>query len=253
MEDGALRYILARTPSYAMRFRLPVIALLLTLLSACVHIGSGDPPNYVVWRSGLASSAQPNAGYLARAKDLGYAAVINLAPPDSMGSIAEEGTIVRAQGLTYVNIPVDFDRPTLDDYQRFSAAMKPLAGKSVLGEPAGLVVHIPVSRHRRGRAGCGECIPADRRVGAQCPVERVHCGHAAALRQVGGDPVAEDVYPARSKAAARPARGHSVMDRKISTCAGAAMRPSASRRCRYAARCGALRCSAYAASFAYIS
>src|SRR4051812_30681109 len=90
------------------------------LLFGCMHVGSGNPPNFVTWRTDLSSSAQPNRAYLARAKELGYRTVINLAPPDSMGCLADEGQIVTSQGLTYVNIPVDFDKPTLADFERFS-------------------------------------------------------------------------------------------------------------------------------------
>jgi protein tyrosine phosphatase (PTP) superfamily phosphohydrolase (DUF442 family) len=49
-----------------------------------------EPKNFVQWRPGLASSAQPSATYLARVKALGFDAVINLAPPQSSGSIASE-------------------------------------------------------------------------------------------------------------------------------------------------------------------
>src|SRR5438270_4488515 len=106
----------------------PVIAL----MSACVHLGSGPPPNFVTWRPDLQSSGQPNRAYLMRAKEQGYAAVINLAPPQSMGSVSDEEQIIMAQGLTYVNIPVDFDRPTQQDFDRFSSAMQQNAANNVL-------------------------------------------------------------------------------------------------------------------------
>jgi hypothetical protein len=38
--------------------------------------------------------------------------IANLAPPQSMGSIANERGIVSSKGVKYVNIPVDFMRPT---------------------------------------------------------------------------------------------------------------------------------------------
>ena len=109
-----------------------VLPLVFALISGCVHLGSGNPPNFVQWRPNLESSAQPNPGYLMRAKELGYGAVINLAPPESMGSVADEAQIVSGQGLVYVNIPVDFEKPTLQDFERFSAAMRENAGKHVL-------------------------------------------------------------------------------------------------------------------------
>jgi protein tyrosine phosphatase (PTP) superfamily phosphohydrolase (DUF442 family) len=89
------------------------------------------PENFVQWRDGLASSAQPTAGWLAQVKDNKYDVLINLAPPQSHGSIAAEGGIVTSKGVKYVNIPVDFMRPTADDFRLFSEAMKAAAGRSV--------------------------------------------------------------------------------------------------------------------------
>ena len=91
-----------------------------------------EPANFVQWRPGLASSAQPDAMYLARVRDLDYAVVINLAPPQSHGSIASEGAIVTGQGVRYLNIPVDFARPTPADFKRFSEEMQAHSGKNVL-------------------------------------------------------------------------------------------------------------------------
>lgn len=53
----------------------------------------------------------------------GYAAVINLLPSSSEHAVADEASIVADQGIDYVHIPVDFDAPTHDDLDAFSAAM----------------------------------------------------------------------------------------------------------------------------------
>ena len=90
------------------------------------------PANFVRWRPGLASSAQPSALYLARLEAEGYDAVINLAPPQSYGSIASESAIVTGQGVGYLNIPVDFRRPTAADFSRFVEEMKQRSGQNVL-------------------------------------------------------------------------------------------------------------------------
>ena len=91
-----------------------------------------QPANFVLWRPGLASSAQPSAIYLARVKAEGYDAVINLAPPQSHGSIASEGAIVTGQGVGYLDIPVDFRRPTAADFARFVEEMKSRPRQNVL-------------------------------------------------------------------------------------------------------------------------
>lgn len=89
------------------------------------------PENFVQWRDGLASSAQPQADWLGRVKEMKYDVLINLAPPQSHGSIANEGGIVASKGVNYVNIPVDFARPTPEDFRFFSEVVKASAGRNV--------------------------------------------------------------------------------------------------------------------------
>jgi protein tyrosine phosphatase (PTP) superfamily phosphohydrolase (DUF442 family) len=98
---------------------------------AAVAHAADRPDNFVQWREGLASAAQPDSAWLARAKDLGYDVVVNLAPPQVHGSIANEGGIVGAKGVTYVNIPVDFRHPTAEDFRFFSAVLKANAKRNV--------------------------------------------------------------------------------------------------------------------------
>ena len=90
------------------------------------------PANLVRWRANLTSSAQPNADYLKRAKALGYEVVINLAPPEYQEAVEAEGGILGTQGVTYLNIPVDFDNPTAEDFRVFSAMLKTVEKKNVL-------------------------------------------------------------------------------------------------------------------------
>jgi protein tyrosine phosphatase (PTP) superfamily phosphohydrolase (DUF442 family) len=88
--------------------------------------------NMVIWREGFVSSAQPGKDYLKEIKQQGFDMVVNLAPPQSMGSIDVEGALVGSQGVRYVNIPVDFKKPTQDDFKFFSEVMKAGAGKKIL-------------------------------------------------------------------------------------------------------------------------
>ena len=108
-----------------------------TLLAAlCLAAGlpaaAAEPANFVQWRTGLASSAQPDRDWLAKVRDLKYDVVVNLAPPQSQGSLRDEGGIVGAAGATYVNIPVNWDAPTAEDFRFFSEVLKANAGRSVL-------------------------------------------------------------------------------------------------------------------------
>ena len=52
-------------------------------------------------------------------------------PPQSHGSLANEGGLVAAKGVKYVNIPVDFTRPTAEDFRFFSEVMKAAGQSSV--------------------------------------------------------------------------------------------------------------------------
>lgn len=107
----------------ALAFAIPVSAIAAT---------AGEPANFVQWRDGLASSGQPDRAWLATVKAKGYGMVVNLAPPQSEGSIETEAAIVGRQGVAYVNIPVDFNRPTLRDFELFSAVLKGATEKNVL-------------------------------------------------------------------------------------------------------------------------
>ena len=103
----------------------------LLVLAAFGAHAADRPDNFVQWREGLASSAQPNAEWLATAGAQKLEVLVNLAPPQSHGSIANEGGIVGAKGVKYVNIPVDFGRPAAEDFRFFSEVLKASAGRSV--------------------------------------------------------------------------------------------------------------------------
>src|SRR5260221_14670704 len=93
-------------------------------------LAADAPDNFVLWRAGLASSAQPTREWLATVKR-NYDVLINLAPPQVQGSLADEGGIVASKGVVYVNIPVNFGAPTAEDFRMFSEVMKASGGRSV--------------------------------------------------------------------------------------------------------------------------
>lgn len=114
-----------------LRMRTAIASFALLLVSH-VHAAAGDPANLVQWRPGLTSSAQPDAAYLKRAKALGYDIVINLAPPEYKEAVEAEGAILAAQGVAYLNIPVNFGNPTAEDFRLFADVMKSVDRKNVL-------------------------------------------------------------------------------------------------------------------------
>ncbi len=104
----------------------------LLLFAADGFAADGDPKNLVQWRPGLTSSAQPDAAYLKRAKAIGYDMVINIAPPEYAEAVENEGAILGAQGITYVNIPVKWSDPSPEDFRVFTELLKNAAKKNVL-------------------------------------------------------------------------------------------------------------------------
>ncbi|AFY93464.1 protein tyrosine phosphatase family protein [Chamaesiphon minutus] len=81
--------------------------------------GIEDILNYRYISDRLATSGQPivpEFSYIARA---GYRTVLNLAPPNAANAIPEEEKIVTALGMNYLNIPVVWDNPTHEDFDRF--------------------------------------------------------------------------------------------------------------------------------------
>ncbi len=91
-----------------------------------------DAPNVVPISESLVTSGQPTAAALAGLSSQEFGAVINLAPPTVPDAVRDEAEIVQKQGLSYVNIPIEFGNPTDSDFQEFVAAMNSFKGKKVL-------------------------------------------------------------------------------------------------------------------------
>lgn len=87
--------------------------------------------NFVQLTESVGTAGQPTPEQFADIARAGYAAVVNLAVPDSHNAVANEGSLVTATGMTYVNIPVKWDDPTLRDLQRFIKTMRAFAGERV--------------------------------------------------------------------------------------------------------------------------
>ncbi len=64
-----------------------------------------DVENFVVFRQGLASSAQPSPEQLAKAEEFGYRTIVSLRTVKE-GSAAER-VVVQELGMVYVNIPIE--------------------------------------------------------------------------------------------------------------------------------------------------
>lgn len=112
------------------------ISLVLLAAVAAEHAAlAADPPlaaNYVAATERLHTAGQPTADTLGTLGAKGFQLVVNLAPPTSQGAVADEGKRVAEQGATYVNIPVDWQKPTYADFEMFSAVMNGAEDKKVL-------------------------------------------------------------------------------------------------------------------------
>ena len=91
-----------------------------------------EAPNVVPITATLVTSGQPTANALAHLGAQGYGAVIYLAPTTVEDAVAGEAEIVRKQGLEWVNIPINFGKPTDEDVQTFFATMEKFKDKKVL-------------------------------------------------------------------------------------------------------------------------
>jgi len=97
------------------------------------------PPNFISVSKRIDTSGQPSAQQLTGMKQAGYGLVINLAPPDSLGSIDNEGSLIAGSGITYVNIPVDWNNPQVNDFDLFSDILDITGHRHIL-------VHCQVNR-----------------------------------------------------------------------------------------------------------
>ncbi|MES2128546.1 MAG: protein tyrosine phosphatase family protein [Pseudomonadota bacterium] len=91
-----------------------------------------NAPNVVPITGTLVTSGQPTADALAHLGEQGFGAVIYLAPTTVEDAVAGEAEIVRKQGLEWVNIPINFGKPTDEDVQAFFATMDKFKDKKVL-------------------------------------------------------------------------------------------------------------------------
>ena len=105
-------------------FRLASFALAASLCSAGLgHAQTAAKPigvNYVAATERLHTAGQPDAATLATLGEQGFELVINLAPPNNQGAVADEGKLVAEHG------------PTYEDFELFSAVMNGARDRKVL-------------------------------------------------------------------------------------------------------------------------
>lgn len=93
-----------------------------------------DPAHILNWRrldKRITTSGQPSEAQLAAIRDLGVTTVINLALHSHEKALPDEAATVAALGMQYTHIPVAFDGPTEDNYQRFRTALSAASERPV--------------------------------------------------------------------------------------------------------------------------
>jgi protein tyrosine phosphatase (PTP) superfamily phosphohydrolase (DUF442 family) len=129
MQSFALSGLQPMSPSLGFR---SVVATLALVPLAAVGQAALRAPNVVEISPMLVTSGQPSAEALARLGEQGFGAVISLSPPAAYDAVRDEPSIVTRQGLAFINIPIDFDRPTERDFDEFAKVLSGFAGRKVL-------------------------------------------------------------------------------------------------------------------------
>lgn len=83
-----------------------------------------DILNYREYSPLFASAGQPTAAQLEAVRDSGFERVIYIAFSNNPNALANEDQLVKALGMDYLHIPVDWNKPTARDFYTFADAMQ---------------------------------------------------------------------------------------------------------------------------------
>lgn len=87
--------------------------------------------NYLQINDCISTSGQPTAEQFQDIAGAGFTTVINLALPTSDNAIVDEGGIVTGLGMDYFHIPVQWERPEVEQFFRFASLMDMCDGEMV--------------------------------------------------------------------------------------------------------------------------
>ena len=89
-------------------------------------------PNLVPITPRLTTSGQPDADSLGLLGQLGYEAVVYLAPASVPDAVRDEPAILARQGIEFVHVPIPFNAPAVAHFDAVSAALDRLRERKVL-------------------------------------------------------------------------------------------------------------------------
>jgi len=98
--------------------------LLLLIAATAFADGIEESRNYRSYNETLASAGQPDAAQLEDAAGKGFERVVYLGFTNSRGALDNEDALVAELGMQYVHIPVDWNKPTVNDFRQFASAMQ---------------------------------------------------------------------------------------------------------------------------------
>ncbi|MBE9015406.1 protein tyrosine phosphatase family protein [Chroococcidiopsidales cyanobacterium LEGE 13417] len=94
--------------------------------------------NYLQISDLIATSGQPTESQIAAIKEAGYQVLINLAPLEKFETtLPNEAALVESLGMEYVHIPVIWNKPTLEEFDRFAQVMQANSDRPVFVHCAG--------------------------------------------------------------------------------------------------------------------
>lgn len=94
--------------------------------------------NYLQISDLIATSGQPTEPQITAIKDAGYQVLINLAPLEKFETtLPNKEALVESLGMEYVHIPVIWNKPTLEDFDRFAQVMQANSDRPVFVHCAG--------------------------------------------------------------------------------------------------------------------
>jgi len=115
--------------------------LVFVLAALIPHAFAGeldDLINYRAYSDTLSSSGQPTVEQFQRVREAGFERVVFLAFSDHEGSLEHEDRVIKDLGMEFVQIPVDWETPSVNDYALFAGALD-------RAEPKKTLVHCQVN------------------------------------------------------------------------------------------------------------
>jgi protein tyrosine phosphatase (PTP) superfamily phosphohydrolase (DUF442 family) len=87
--------------------------------------------NFLRLSDNLICSGMPGADQIAEVAGAGFQVVINLALPTSEKALTNEAGLVASQGMKYIHIPVEWNRPTRENLEDFMDTMDDNRGNRI--------------------------------------------------------------------------------------------------------------------------